>query len=95
MTATHTPGPWIVESDGTTVSMGNQAVIVGPAPDGARRETMTANARLIAAAPRMSAAIKRTASLLAEMNDQTPQIIALRHEIIETIKASTPEYFGL
>ena len=47
----HTPGPWAVESDGTTVSMGDQAVIVSPAPDGSSREVVKANARLIAAVP--------------------------------------------
>jgi len=45
----HTPGPWTVESDGSTVSMGGQCVIVGPAPERARREEERANARLIAA----------------------------------------------
>ena len=54
----HTPGPWTVESDGTSVSMGGQVVIVAPAPDGASQEEMRANARLIAAAPALLAALR-------------------------------------
>ena len=55
----HTPGPWTVESDGSTVSMGGQCVIVGPAPDGAPREQERANARLIAAAPDLLRACRK------------------------------------
>ena len=61
MTTQHTPGPWTVESDRTTVSMAHQAVIVAPAPDGASREEMRANARLIAAAPDLLRALERIA----------------------------------
>jgi hypothetical protein len=51
----YTPGPWGVESDGSTVTMAGQCVIVGPAPDGAGRDEEKANARLIAAAPETAA----------------------------------------
>jgi hypothetical protein len=54
----HTRYPWTVESDQTTVSMGDQVVIVGPAPDGASRAEMIANARLIASAPDLLAALQ-------------------------------------
>ena len=62
----HTPGPWRVESDGTTVAMGGQAVIVAPAPDGATRETEKANARLIAAAPDLLEAVAFTIAALEQ-----------------------------
>lgn len=58
MKSAHTPGPWIVESDGSTVAMGDQCVITSPAPDGASRATECANARLIASAPDMLAALE-------------------------------------
>ena len=62
----YTPGPWTVENDGMTVSMGGQCVIVGPAPDGSRIDEERANARLIAAAPDLLVACK---ALLAYAND--------------------------
>ena len=52
-----TPGAWTVESDGTTVSMGGQCVIVAPAPD-YRPQDQKANAALIAAAPEMAEALQ-------------------------------------
>lgn len=58
---THTPGPWSVEYDGSVV-MAHQVVSSAPGPDGSTREERLANARLIAAAPDLVAAL---ASLLA------------------------------
>lgn len=55
---TSTPGPWSVESDGTTVAMRNQCVITMPGPDGAPRDEFKANARLIAAAPALLEALR-------------------------------------
>jgi len=54
-----TPGKWFVESDGTTVTMAHHCVIVAPAPDGAPQSEMKANARLIASAPDLLAALER------------------------------------
>jgi hypothetical protein len=54
----HTSGPWTVESDGSTVVMGGQCVIVAPAKDGSTREEEKANAALIAAAPCLLAALE-------------------------------------
>ena len=45
----HTPGPWTVESDGTSITMAGQVVIVAPAPDWAPIEVQRANARRIVA----------------------------------------------
>lgn len=63
----HTPGPWTIESDGTTVSMGGQCVIVGPAPDSAPIVEQRANAALIAAAPSLLAACKAALSLVESL----------------------------
>ena len=61
-----------------------------------RKEEAVANARLIAEAPRMEAVLKWAAHLLAELPEaqQTPQMLALRNEIVETLKQATPEYYG-
>lgn len=52
------------------------------------------DARLIAAAPELLAACKQAASLMAELQDQTPQIIAARTMLVESIKKSDPAYYG-
>lgn len=52
----HTPGPWTVESDGSSVSFGGQVVITAPIYDEGSRDEEKANARLIAAAPDLLAA---------------------------------------
>jgi hypothetical protein len=55
---THTPGPWYVENDGTSISNATQVFITAPSPDGASREEEKANAALIAAAPELLDALK-------------------------------------
>lgn len=65
-TAGHTPGPWTVDSDKTTVSMGGQCVIVAPAPDGAQQGEVRANASLIAAAPELLAALQDAEFLMRQ-----------------------------
>lgn len=51
---------------------------------------------MIAAAPRMAAVLQSAARLLAELpeSEQTPQMLALRTEIVATIKQATPGYYG-
>jgi len=49
----HTPGPWTVESDGTSIACSTQVFITAPAPDGAGLDEEKANAALIAAAPEL------------------------------------------
>lgn len=39
--------PWLLESDGTSIAMGDQVVIVAPAPDGASIAVQCANAEFI------------------------------------------------
>lgn len=100
MTAHHTPGPW---------SHDGQGLIYGP-PDAAGEARLicdllaspcddlsteaSANGRLIEAAPRMAQALHRAAHLLAELPEQSPQLLALRAEMVETIKQATPEHYG-
>lgn len=56
--ARHTPGPWRVECDGTSVCMAGQVCITDPGPDRATRAELKANAALIAAAPDLLAACR-------------------------------------
>jgi hypothetical protein len=63
---THTPTPWTIERDGTTLCMGNQHVAQAIAPDGASLAEQRANARLIAAAPELYEALHE---LLAALDD--------------------------
>lgn len=59
MSKQHTPGPWSLESDGS-VCMGGQSCIPLDhcGPDGSTKETLLANARVIAASPDMHALLK-------------------------------------
>ena len=66
--AQHTPRPWTVESDGTTVTMGGQCVITAPAPDMANIEEQRANAALIAAAPDLLTACREAMALIDDSN---------------------------
>lgn len=43
----------------------------------------------------MLATMKRAAHLLAELPEQPPQLLALRSQIVEHIKAMDPAYYGL
>lgn len=94
MGSKHTPGPW--ERYGFRIES-ESGYYVADVIDSNGFGENKANARLIAAAPRMSAALKRAAHLLAELpaEHQTPQVLALRTEIVETIKQSTPEHYGI
>ena len=67
MTATHTPGPWTVEYDGSIVMCGQ--VVSGPiAPDMADGDGV-ANSRLIAAAPELLAACEALDRCLMRNSD--------------------------
>lgn len=52
----HTPGPWGTEYDFAIV-MAGQVLGMAPAPDGASRDEIVSNAKLIAAAPTMLQAL--------------------------------------
>lgn len=50
---------------------------------------------LVEVAPRMLAALKRAAHILAEIDQSTaPAVLALRTEIVAVIKEVQPEYYG-
>jgi hypothetical protein len=68
----HTPGPWkALKGD---LVMGSQVVAVGVAPDGAGHEEQRANARLLAAAPEMYAALQATVAYFERAN-QPPDFV--------------------
>lgn len=59
-----TQGAWeLCTPEGSTVAMKGQAVITAPAPDGATYEEEKANARAIAAIPRLLKFAERVAAL--------------------------------
>lgn len=90
--ASITPGPWTVESDGTTVSMGDQCVIVMPAPDGAPLEEARANARLIAASPRLLKACRKALRDLKpffEDDEPHPTFVELEETLRDAISRVT------
>lgn len=69
----HTPGPWVVDGSGIKVFAdvsNGYPPIVAQATSGDNSltlQTMEANARLIAAAPDLLAALERANSILAEL----------------------------
>lgn len=72
METKHTPGPWYVESDRTTVTLAGQSVIVAPAPDRSPRAEVEANAALIAASPDMLDALDRLTEAFPELGTDAP-----------------------
>ncbi len=99
----HTPGPWVADAKGKPIfiplrthhceKIGFSIGFVSWDDDSLGAPL--ANARLIAAAPRMSDTLKRAAHILAELPDQSPQLIALRSQIVQCIKQATPEYYSV
>lgn len=94
MTTQHTPGPWHTAGRVVRDAYGNKVTEVATARH-IVEGTPEANARLIAAAPRMSDALKRAAHILAELPDQSPHLLAIRTEIVACIKQATPEHYGV
>lgn len=106
MSTAHTPGPWgiwiVPIRNGVEhyIQSRTQVAVVTGSTNGMlgsdipSDEEALANARLITAAPRMSDALKRAAHLLAELPEQSPQMMALRAEIVGCIKQATPEYYA-
>ena len=102
MSTQHTPGPWWttehgIRDRGGYIAHTNSAQRYEGQAERYEREVAQreADKRLIAAAPRMSDALKRAARILAELPDQSPQLVALRTEIVDCIKQATPEYYGV
>jgi hypothetical protein len=91
-----TKGDWTVESDGTSVSMAGQVVIVAPAPDHADVNEQRGNASLIAAAPTMLKLIretKRTVTWLINNLDLHPRdeatLVAMRNDLVDAYNKAT------
>ncbi len=95
----HTPGPWVVDttlSSGEVMTANGYAIHEHPSYSSITdAKEIQANARLIAAAPRMSDTLRRAAHILAELPDQSPQLIALRSQIVQCINQATPEYYSV
>ncbi len=85
----HTPGPWDVESDGTSVAMANQVCVVAPSPDWADNDTTKANARLIAAAPELLEALSIVSRWLPAGDIARPDQIAIRDTVRAAIAKAT------
>ena len=94
----HTPGPWHRNikpvSSYPVVFAGRNTHVATISTKGLADIEAEANCNLIAAAPIMSDTLKRAAHILAELPDQSPELIALRSQIVECIKQATPEYYG-
>lgn len=60
----------------------------------AARTAAEAMRQLVTEHHAMIKTLQHAAHVLAELNEQTPELLALRHRIIGDIKAVTPEYFG-
>lgn len=89
----HTPGPWTIQGAFIGTDDAHIAQVKGEGR-GVTFQRAEANLMLIAAAPLMSDTLKRAAHILAELPDQSPELIALRSQIVECIKQATPEYYG-
>ncbi len=67
--AKHTPGPWIVEQVSGAIEVCNEETLFTVARCGIGNGVSEANARLIAAAPELLAALERTADVLEYYNE--------------------------
>jgi hypothetical protein len=106
MNTKYTPGPWLTDEkdhdepyQDIKIKAGKHHTVctvwIDDAPVRDFNAAQQANARLIAAAPRMAAALQRAAHMLAELPEQSPQTLALRTEIVDCIKQATPDYYGI
>lgn len=90
MDTQHTPGSWQVESDGTTVTMNGECVIVSPAPD-SRPQDAKANARLIAAAPELLGACLSALRAIEDNLDPVPMDDDAKSALRMAIKKASEE----
>lgn len=99
MSGAHTPGPW----EQSTFKAANGDVCPGVKSaaasiavawtHGRTEAEAVGNARLMAAAPNMAAALQRAAHVLAELSDQSPELKTLRSQIVAAIILATPEHY--
>lgn len=92
----HTPGPWHAHHDhGWLVVESDNGDLYIKIEKGSTATRRIADARLIATAPRMLDSLKRAAHILAEIDQATaPAVLALRTEIVATIKKADPSHYG-
>lgn len=90
------PGPWKVK--GSSIQAIDHGTYFSIAKVGNAKlsaQEVAGTAQLIAAAPAMSQTLQRCAYVLAELPDQSPQLLALRAEIIACIRQATPRFYGV
>ncbi|MEH3063839.1 MAG: hypothetical protein PGN33_14220 [Methylobacterium radiotolerans] len=107
--AQHTPGPWqadaqyIAAVDGRPVPIAASQYVWVTAPGGPAHEEACANARLIAAAPDLLAALRWAASMAEEAilvrenggdPEDTPEVIAMHREELEAARAAITKAEG-
>ena len=101
--ANRTPGDWTLEYDGSLVMAGQVIDVSNLGPDTASRSEKKANARLMAAAPKLAAALKglvafidcldRTHCGLADFADLHPDLENDYPAAIEALRAIGVEPF--
>lgn len=99
----HTPGPWRADAqyigavNGSPVPIASSHLEWFTAPGGPAHEEACANARLIAAAPDLLAALRWAASMAEEAilvrengddPEDTPEVIAMHREELEAARAA-------
>lgn len=96
MTTTHTPGPWNVDC-GAIAMAGEIVCSTIPAPESASVAERRANARLIAAAPDMLAALKAALEALdasQPIHSRYPEPIARHREATKAAIAAIAKATG-
>lgn len=87
----HTPGPWRVDADRCEVQIGEHCRAYQRHDGGIWIDELEANARLIAAAPDMLAALHKALCLIGLRDEWT---FAGRHEATEVIRAAIAKAEG-
>lgn len=93
---THTPGPWTIDAEGNVVVDGDARATIAwvSSPDSFENgdEPMMANARLIAAAPKLLAALKRLSAGMNSEFDSTPRVKAVEVQAARAAIAEAEEH---
>lgn len=89
----HTPGPWQADGDEIMADDYTKHVATAWNNDQIEPDESTANARLMAAAPKMLAALKRIADLEEEHDGEDFEVFAIHAEkiAVEAIAEATGE----
>lgn len=93
-----TPGPWVVEEESGLIEIvahysprgpdGGPSIVAEVCDDGEERGTTLADARLLAAAPDMHAALKRVEAHLADACDNGVQDLKPEAPLLRIVRAA-------